>query len=189
MSICNIRRKFVAILAESDNFQFGELLKIIIYIEWRDCSMRQYEIKKATKEDLWEILDLQYIAYQSEADLFGTQDIPPLKQTIDEVIEEYNNGVVLKMEDDNKIICSVRARCDNGTVYIGKLMVNPQYRKRGLGKRLLNEIEIRFPHCTYELFTSTLSRDNLRLYESVGYVEYKSKQIDDRLTFVYLKKR
>ena len=51
--------------------------------------MRQYEIKKATKEDLWEILDLQYIAYQSEADLFGTQDIPPLKQTIDEVIEEY----------------------------------------------------------------------------------------------------
>lgn len=68
-------------------------------------------------------------------------------------------------------------------------MVNPQYRKRGLGKRLLNEIEIRFPHCTYELFTSTLSRDNLRLYESVGYVEYKSKQIDDRLTFVYLKKR
>lgn len=104
---------------------------------------------------------------RGEADLFGTQDIPPLKQTIDEVIEEYNNGVVLKMEDDNKIIGSVRARCDNGTVYIGKLMVNPQYRKRGLGKRLLNEIEIRFPHCTYELFTSTLSRDNLRLYESV----------------------
>ena len=116
--------------------------------------MRQYEIKKAAKEDLREILDLQYIAYQSEADLFGTQDIPPLKQTIDEVIEEYNNGVVLKMEDDNKIIGSVRARCDNGTVYIGKLMVNPQYRKRGLGKRLLNEIEIRFPHCTYELFTA-----------------------------------
>ena len=94
--------------------------------------MRQYEIKKATKEDLWEILDLQYIAYQSEADLFGTQDIPPLKQTIDEVIEEYNNGVVLKMEDDNKIIGSVRARCDNGTVYIGKLMVNLNIEKEDL---------------------------------------------------------
>ena len=44
--------------------------------------MRQYEIKKAAKEDLREILDLQYIAYQSEADLFGTQDIPPLKQQL-----------------------------------------------------------------------------------------------------------
>lgn len=38
--------------------------------------MGQLEIKKATKEDLQKILDLQYIAYQSEADLFGTQDIP-----------------------------------------------------------------------------------------------------------------
>ena len=56
--------------------------------------MRQYEIKKATKEDLWEILDLQYIAYQSEADLFGTQDIPPLKQTIDEVIRNAERRFV-----------------------------------------------------------------------------------------------
>ena len=44
--------------------------------------MNQMRITKAKKEDLKEILDLQYIAYQSEADLFGTQDIPPLKQTI-----------------------------------------------------------------------------------------------------------
>ena len=27
--------------------------------------------------------------------------------------------------------------------------------------------------------------DNFRLYESVGYVEYKREQIDDRLTDVY----
>lgn len=150
--------------------------------------MRQIEVKNAAYEDLQEILDLQYTAYQSEADLFGTQDIPPLKQTIEEVIEEYNNGIVLKIEDDNKIIGSVRARCDNGTVYIGKLMVHPRYRKRGLGKRLLNEIETRFPHCTYKLFTSTLSLNNIRLYESMGYVEYKREQLDDMLTFVYLEK-
>ena len=42
-------------------------------------------IKKAQKEDLEEILKLQYLAYQSEAKLFGNMDIPPLKQTIEEV--------------------------------------------------------------------------------------------------------
>jgi acetyltransferase family protein len=36
-------------------------------------------IKKAQKEDLEEILKLQYLAYQSEAKLFGDIDIPPLK--------------------------------------------------------------------------------------------------------------
>ena len=33
-------------------------------------------------------------------------------------------------------------------------------------------------------FTSTLSVDNLRLYEKVGYSEYKRGQVDDMLTLV-----
>ena len=150
--------------------------------------MGRFKIKKATKEDLQEILDLQYIAYQSEADLFGTQDIPPLKQTIEEVIQEYNNGAVFKIEDNDKIIGSIRVRCDHGTVYIGKLMVHPLYRKQGLGKKLLKEIELRYPGCRYELFTSTLSVDNIKLYQSLGYVEYKREQVNEMLTFVYLEK-
>ena len=36
------------------------------------------DISKARKEDLQEILSLQYLAYQSEAALFGSKDIPPL---------------------------------------------------------------------------------------------------------------
>lgn len=58
-------------------------------------------ILAATKNDLETILKLQYLAYQSEAELFGTKDIPPLKQTLDEVIEEFNKGTILKMIDDN----------------------------------------------------------------------------------------
>lgn len=150
--------------------------------------MERFKIEKAVKEDLQEILDLQYIAYQSEADLFGTRDIPPLKQTMEEVIEEYNNGVIFKIEDNQKIMGSVRIKIENETVYIGKLMVHPAYRKRGLGKKLLKEVEMLYPEFRYELFTSTLSVDNLRLYEGVGYSEYKREQVDDILTFVYLEK-
>ena len=58
-------------------------------------------IVKAKYKDLQEILNLQYLAYQSEAELFGSKDIPPLKQTLDEVIEEFNNGIILKLTDEN----------------------------------------------------------------------------------------
>ncbi len=44
-------------------------------------------IHKAEQNDLQEILQLQYHAYQSEAELFGNKDIPPLKQTLSEVID------------------------------------------------------------------------------------------------------
>ena len=90
-----------------------------------------YVITKAQKEDLKEILELQYLAYQSEAALFGNKDIPPLKQTLEEVIDEYNEGLVLKMTDENGVIIgSVRAKEKDGTVYIGKLMVRPDHQKK-----------------------------------------------------------
>ena len=66
-------------------------------------------ILKAEQKDLQEILELQYLAYQSEAALFGSKDIPPLKETIEELNEEFNKGVVLKLVEDDKIIGSVRA--------------------------------------------------------------------------------
>ena len=53
-------------------------------------------------------------------------DIPPLKQTIEEVYDEFQKGLILKaLDEDKNIIGSVRAFCNHGTVYIGKLMVHP----------------------------------------------------------------
>ena len=39
-------------------------------------------IEKAQKEDLKEILELQYLAYQSEVKFFGNMDIPPLSKPL-----------------------------------------------------------------------------------------------------------
>lgn len=147
-------------------------------------------IKNAERADLPEILQLQYLAYQSEADLFGSRDIPPLKQTLDEVIEEWNSGVILKMADDtNAIIGSVRAIERDGTVYIGKLTVHPDHQHKGYGTMLLSEMENRFPDKRYELFTSTRSVDNIRLYQKLGYTTFAQKAVNDELEFVYMEKK
>lgn len=146
-------------------------------------------ICKADFEDLNKILALQYLAYQSEAALFETKDIAPLKQTIKEVMQEYKDGVILKMiADDNKIIGSVRAKEDNKTVYIGKLMVHLNYRGRGLGTALLAEIEKYYPGKRYELFTSIRSEANIRLYQRNGYRIFDRKTVNDNLVFVYMEK-
>lgn len=147
------------------------------------------EILRANEEDLQKILDLQYLAYQSEAKLFNNSDIPPLKQTIQEVIEEFNKGVILKAVDKDIIIGSVRAYCENGTVYVGKLMVHPTHQRKGIGTRLLSEIEKYYPNKRYELFTSTLSVNNILMYEKLGYSPFREKKINDELRFIYLEKK
>ena len=146
-------------------------------------------ILRAEKGDLRKILDLQYIAYQSEARLFKDQDIPPLKQTLADVEKEYQKGNILKaLDDDKNIIGSVRAFCDNGTVYIGKLMVHPSKQGQGIGTKLLIEMEKQYPNQRYELFTSTRSEKNIVLYQKLGYKVFDEKQVTEELRFVYMEK-
>lgn len=146
-------------------------------------------IEKAEKDDLEEILELQYLAYQSEAKLFGNMDIPPLKQTIEEVHDEFQKGVILKAVDDRGVIIgSVRAYQGGGTVYIGKLMVHPKMQKKGIGTKLLLEIENEYPNQRYELFTSTRSERNIALYQKLGYKIFDEKQVTEELRFVYMEK-
>lgn len=146
-------------------------------------------ILRAEKGDLQKIIDLQYIAYQSEVRLFKNQDIPPLKQTLADVEKEYQKGIVLKaLDDDKTIIGSVRAFCDNGTVYIGKLMVHPSKQGHGIGTKLLIEMEKQYPKQRYELFTSTKSEKNIVLYQKLGYKIFDEKQATEELRFVYMEK-
>ena len=147
-------------------------------------------IVKADYKDLQKLLQFQYLAYQSEAALFGSKDIPPLKQTLDEVIAEFREGIILKMVDENDVIIgSVRAKESNGTVYIGKLMVHPDHRCNGYGTKLLKEVEQFYPGKRFELFTSTRSIDNIKLYKKAGYREFARKAVNDELQFVYMEKK
>ena len=92
-------------------------------------------------------------------------------------------------DEGGKIIGSIRAVEKDGSVYVGKLMVHPDHRRKGYGRKLLAEIEKYFPNKRYELFTSTRSKDNIRLYEAVGYVQFDQKAVDDELVFVYMEKK
>ena len=146
-------------------------------------------IKKAQKEDLEEILKLQYLAYQSEAKLFGNMDIPPLMQTLEEVYDEFQKGAILKAVDDGGIIIGcVRAYQDGGTVYIGKLMVHPSKQGQGIGTQLLLEMEKQYLNQRYELFTSTRSEKNIALYQKLGYEIFDEEQVTEELRFVYMEK-
>ena len=146
-------------------------------------------ITKANQYDLPLILELQYLAYQSEAKQFNDSNIPPLKQTLQDVQAEYQKGIVLKaLDEDKTIIGSVRAYKENDTVYVGKLIVHPAWQRKGIGTKLLLEVECEYPNQRYELFTSTRSSNNIRLYERLGYKKFKEKVITDELHFVYLEK-
>ncbi|HUL38197.1 MAG TPA: GNAT family N-acetyltransferase [Thermodesulfobacteriota bacterium] len=147
-------------------------------------------IERATISDAEEILALQKLAYRSEAEIYNDFNIPPLVQTLESIEKDFENQIFLKALMDGRIIGSVRAYSKEGACYIGRLIVHPDFQNRGIGEKLMNEIERVVGTCKrFELFTGVRSEKNLYLYQKLGYKIFKTADITDQTTIVFLEKR
>lgn len=146
-------------------------------------------IEKAEMKDMEEILALQKLAYQSEAELCNDYSIPPLKQSLESIKEDFSKMIILKAVEEGKIIGSVRAFEENEVCHIGRLIVHPTCQNKGIGKLLVHHIEDCFSTCKkYSLFTGNKSVKNLSFYGKLGYRSVKEEEINEKLTLVYLEK-
>lgn len=146
-------------------------------------------IEPANPIDAQDILDLQKLAYQSEAMLYNDYSIPPLTQSLDQMQVDFRQQVVFKATLDGRIVGSVRGYLQDGTCHIGRLIVHPEFQNQGIGTRLLNKIETHFREAwRYELFTGERSERNLYLYDKLGYRIYRTERLTEKAAIVFLEK-
>jgi ribosomal protein S18 acetylase RimI-like enzyme len=143
----------------------------------------------AKVKDAPEILSLQKLAYQSEAERYQDFSLPPLTQSLADINRDFETQFVIKATLNGEIIGSVRAYMEEDSCYIGRLVVHPDYQNQGVGTNLMGIIERCFPRANrYELFTGHRSNGSLHLYEKLGYSVYRQENVHDRLELVYLQK-
>ncbi|MCL2032891.1 MAG: GNAT family N-acetyltransferase [Methanomassiliicoccaceae archaeon] len=147
------------------------------------------EINRADRSDLREILDLQKLAFHETAVLYGLFDILPLTQTMEELIEESESGVILKAVQNDAIIGSVRGRLKGEGCYIGRLIVHPDCRNQGIGRRLMTAIEREFDVRVFELTTGHLNYKNISLYEKLGYEIFERERRSEGLFLIHMRKQ
>lgn len=137
-----------------------------------------YQITKAEINDAEEILKIQKLAYQIEAKRYNNYDITPLKQTVDELKNQFIDHIILKAVSDGEIIGTVRAHEKDGTCCIGRLAVHPDKQNHGIGTALVKEIEKHYDTKHYELFVGSKSDNNIHLYKKLGYTIFQRNQYE-----------
>ncbi|MEV7774147.1 GNAT family N-acetyltransferase [Kitasatospora sp. NPDC086791] len=150
-------------------------------------------ISAAAAEDAEQILKLQYLGYQPEAELYGDWAIEPLTQTLESLRADLTEQHVLVARLGGEVVGTVRGRVDaDGVGRIGRLVVHPRMQRHGLGGRLLDALERRLAEdgavSAYRLFAGHRSLGNLRLYARQGYRQTRVEQVNSRLSFVHLEK-
>ena len=144
----------------------------------------------AETKDIAELYQLQLLAFESEAEMIGSRDVPALMESEDSNRADFANWIVLKMVNtDDKIVGAIRYKKMDDRIDVGRLMIHPDYRHRRLAQRLMDAVDEACPDMRKELYTCTKSWINIRLYEKMGYVATKEVTEDTGLSFVYMEKR
>ncbi|MFG3226290.1 GNAT family N-acetyltransferase [Kitasatospora sp. NPDC048194] len=151
-------------------------------------------ISAGTADDAEQILKLQYLGYQPEAELYGDWAIEPLTETLEQLRAELAERHVLVARLGDEVVGTVRGHVDaEGIGRIGRLVVHPRMQRHGLGGRLLAALERSLaeggrPVTAYRLSTGHRSLGNLRLYARQGYRQTGVEQVSSRLSLVHFEK-
>jgi ribosomal protein S18 acetylase RimI-like enzyme len=119
------------------------------------------------------LLDLQQRAYAIEAELVGSDEIPPLRETVDQLrsCHETFLGALV----DGLLVGAVSWRLDGDTVDIHRLVVDPACFRRGIGATLVRATLAAEPSATSAIVqTGARNEPAKALYLAHGF-----EQIDE----------
>jgi GNAT superfamily N-acetyltransferase len=147
-------------------------------------------IESATVEQAGEVLTVQRAAYLSEAQRYGDTLLPPLTQSLAEIVEDIAAGSRLVALRGSRVVGSIRGEERTGVLHVGRLAVAPDQQGFGIGTRLVRAVEsLAGPGvATYALFTGADSADNVRLYEKLGYRQIRHEPLPKGPGLVHLEK-
>lgn len=130
-----------------------------------------------------QILHIQLAAYQQEAEQIGYADLPPLKETIQDVMKAKEQFIGFEQKGILLGVASYEEQKDY--LIISRLAVHPKALKQGIGTRLMSTIMEK--NVPIELTTGQKNTPAKRLYEKLGFVETNVIHVAKELTLSKMK--
>ena len=147
------------------------------------------KIEIATIDDVPELMELHDKAFFAIAAEVDWLDAPGLKESLEQAREDFSRYTTIKiLSDEGKIVGSVRGRVEDGSLYIGRLMVQPECQGRGYGKILFREIQKMIPHNRVWLFTCGEVQRVVSFYEREGFRAFNTERFENGHTWISMEK-
>jgi len=141
-------------------------------------------------EHAGEVLTVQRAAFVAEARLYGTAEIPPLVETLDQLRRELVTTVTMGAWLGSRLVGAARLTLDGPIGWISRVAVAPDQQGKGIGSGLLATLEAAAPpHVRrFQLAAGHRSDDNLAMYRRRGYREVSRRFDAARVELVVMGK-
>jgi len=139
-------------------------------------------VTEASRRHLGDLLAVQHRAFGRVARSFGIDPevLPPLRECVEDLYLLLSTGMrfFVASAPDGRVVGGVRGEETDGTVEIGRLVVDDGFERRGIATALMDALECSFPQADrFSLFTGAEAVEPLSLYRSRGYAHTRTEAV------------
>lgn len=146
--------------------------------------IREIDIKD--RKAAVQVLSVQLPAYKIEAEIIGCPDLPPLKDTADDL--RITGETFLGYFIGEKLYGVISFKEENNVLDIHRLIVHPEHFRKGIAQKLLNFIELRPMNEKMIVTTGSKNTPAVTFYLKNGFKELKKMEINESLTITAFEK-
>jgi len=133
-----------------------------------------------------QVLAVQRPSYRIESTLIEYPNLPPLFETVADLQKSHETFVGYWLAGQLAGVLSYE-QIDEG-IHIDRLVVHPDYFRRGVGRALLQWLETAVPSPHITVSTAAKNQPAIQLYQAQGYTIVQSNTLPDGLELVLLHK-
>ena len=142
-------------------------------------------------DDAGEALTVQRAAFVAEARTYGTADIPPLSETLEQLRHEIETTVTIGAFAGRRLVGSARLTVEGSVGWISRVAVAPDQQGRGIGAGLLEQVEDAAPPSvtTFQLCAGGRSETNIAMYQRRGYRDFERRHDSAGVELICMRKQ
>jgi ribosomal protein S18 acetylase RimI-like enzyme len=134
-----------------------------------------------------DVLNIQIPSYKVEAEIIGSYEIPPLKDTVHTL--QHCGETFFGYFENDELCGAISINADDDKVDIHRLIVHPNHFRKGIAQLLLNFIESKFEVETIKVATGSKNIPAVSFYKKNGFQNIKEITVNEQLSLTFFEKK
>ncbi|PHV12465.1 GNAT family N-acetyltransferase [Chitinimonas sp. BJB300] len=133
-----------------------------------------------------ELLNVQRHAYRQEAELIGYANLPPLRETLSDLMD--CGETLIGWREDGELLGAVGLLTQEETLEICRLVVAPHAQRRGIARALLTAVISQAGQQAVRVSTAAANTPAITLYENHGFRLVSETRLPDGLMLIAMQR-